>query len=305
MSKIWTGILVSIALIGICMMMQRSNADEVVALCQYQFDNYKIISLLDGQIDFPLKNIIKDNTTFDHPYFHAAQDASIKVPINVFLIDTDSQKILFDVGLAGMFHSKTGKLEESLKQAGYASDQITAICITHFHPDHIGGLLHADGTKAFAHADLFVAQAEVDYWLNSSDHASITSLVNKAFSLYTVHKVVPGQKILDNLTVVATPGHSAGHISFLCDTGQKKVLIWGDIMHMPELQFAHPGISFLDDTNAAQAILTRKYILQQALQQGWIVAGVHLVSPGIGTISDLIAGQNSYQWLPLNPSCSS
>ena len=310
MSKLWITIVAGIIILGAFMVVKRSFADEVGSKCQYTIGDCKLISLFDGQIDFPLKNIIKDGTDFDHPYFHAQDGASIQVPINVFLLDTGANIILFDTGLAGMFHSKTGRLAQSMEQAGYRADQITAVCITHFHPDHISGLVHVDGSKAFANATVYVAQSEVDYWLGADvagEHASIASLVKKILALYNVHKCNAGDQLFDGVFVYASAGHTPGHIGFLCQSGQQKLLVWGDLMHMPEIQFAHPGISFLDDTDHVQAIATRKHVLAQAVQDSLIIAGVHLVCPGVGTVqmqAASTADQPSYRWVPINPVCA-
>lgn len=310
MSKFWMVVGTTIVVIGAFIVFKKSFADDAATKCQYTIGKFKLVSLLDGQIDFLLKNIIKDGTDFDHPYFHAQADASVQVPINVFLLDTGTQIILFDTGLAGKFHSKTGLLAQSMEQAGYRADQIMAIMITHFHPDHISGLLHQDGTKAFPNAKLYVAQSESDYWLSSdiaAEHASIASSVQKVLALYNVHKFASGDQLFDGVSVYASPGHTPGHVGFLCQSEQQKLLVWGDIIHMPQLQFAHPGISFVDDTDHVQAIATRKHILQQAMQESLIIAGVHLVSPGVGTVrmmSGSIADQPGYEWVPMNPSCS-
>ncbi len=301
--------IVGCVFVATCMLFKNSFADETGAKCHYAIGNFKLVSLYDGSIDFPFEHIIKDATNFDHPYFHAQQGASKQVPINVFLLDTGAQAILFDTGLAGMFRSKTGQLMQSMQQMGYGPDQITAILITHFHPDHISGLLQ-DGSKAFPHAKLYLAQAELDYWLRSdtaAEHASIRSFVQKVMALYDVHAFAPDEQLFDGVRALASSGHTPGHAGFLCQSGQQKLLVWGDIIHMPEIQFIHPGISFSDDTDHAQAITTRKRILQQAVQESWIIAGVHLDSPGVGTVQmtqDTAGEGSSYQWMPMNPVCS-
>lgn len=309
-SQLWLLIIASMVFVGALFLVRTSFADESGQVCYFSVGNFKLFSLYDGSIDFPFEHIIKGDVNFDHPYFHEAAGASLQVPIHVFLLDTGKQVILFDTGLAGMFHSKTGQLAQSMLQAGYQADQITAICITHFHPDHISGLLHADGSKAFAHAQLCVAQAELDYWLQpevAAQHSSIASFVQKVVALYDVRKFVPGEQLFDGVSVFASFGHTPGHVGFLCESGFQKLLVWGDMIHMPDIQFAHPEISFTDDTDSQQAIATRKQVLQQAVDHEWMIAGVHLASPGVGTIKLVqvsSADKPSYQWAPASPTCS-
>jgi len=66
-------------------------------------------------------------------------------------------------------------------------------------------------------------------------------------------------------------------------------------VHSHAVQFAHPEVSIEFDTDPQQAIATRKALLQQAAQQGWMIAGAHLPFPGLGHIRHDAQG---YAWVP-------
>jgi glyoxylase-like metal-dependent hydrolase (beta-lactamase superfamily II) len=267
---------------------------------------YKFISLLDGYKDFPLQNFVQKDSDCDHPYFYADKSAVIANPVNVFLLDTCSDVILFDAGFAGLNNSATGKLIDSLEQAGYTADQVTAVCITHMHTDHIAGLVKKDGAKAFINAKVFVDRHEVDYWL-SADNALKDSvragLIQKIIEMYDVVYVVAGQKIGDAVTVYPIPGHTAGHTGYCIDMQSKIVFVCGDIIHCDTLQFEYPEIAVLYDVNPAAAVAARRIVLQQAVDQGWVLAGVHITPPGFGRVAlvyDESRNMPSYRWMPIN-----
>ena len=309
MKKLLSAIIILALFVGAYRMFEYVQADELTAQCHYQIGKFKLYSLCDGHIDFPLKNIMKDDSNFDHPYLHPAEHETMQVPINIFLLDFDDQKLLVDVGLAGMFHMQTGKLPQALQAAGYQADQITGILITHFHLDHVAGLLHADGSKAFAHATLYVSQAEADYWTIDQavqHHAETVAFMQKVFSMYPVHKFQDDEKLFDGVSVFSSAGHTDGHSGFLCDAGKDKILILGDIMQIHQIKFSHPKISILDDSDSQKAIAVRLKILEQVAVNHWIVAGVHLTSPGVGTVTkavDWTSIDPSYTWNSLHPTC--
>lgn len=79
--------------------------------------------------------------------------------VNAFLIQTPGKTILVDAGFGR-------KLFDHLQALGVTPEQVDAVLLTHLHGDHIGGMLR-DGKPAFPKADVYIAQAEYDYWMKS------------------------------------------------------------------------------------------------------------------------------------------
>lgn len=79
------------------------------------------------------------------------------------LVRAGSEVVLFDTGLGAGARPDMGRLRERLGAAGIAPGDVTVVVLTHFHPDHIGGLME-DGAPAFPNARYFTGRTEYDFW---------------------------------------------------------------------------------------------------------------------------------------------
>ena len=61
---------------------------------------------------------------------------------NAYLVNTGSKLVLIDTGAGSFFGPTLGKLVANMQAAGYQPDQVDEIYITHFHGDHVGGLVN-------------------------------------------------------------------------------------------------------------------------------------------------------------------
>jgi glyoxylase-like metal-dependent hydrolase (beta-lactamase superfamily II) len=105
-----------------------------------------------------------------------------------------------------------------------------------------------------------------------------------------------GQRIGANVEAVASPGHEVGHTCFRITSEATTVLVWGDIVHVPSIQFEQPEITWEFDGDQEQARASRLRIMALAADNGYFIAGAHLDSPGVGRITRL---GNSFRFDPL------
>ncbi|HKJ60915.1 MAG TPA: MBL fold metallo-hydrolase, partial [Hyphomicrobiales bacterium] len=80
-------------------------------------------------------------------------------------------------------------------------------------------------------------------------------------------------------------GHSIGHTGYRIASGRDQMIIWGDAVVSPELQFAHPGWANAFDADAEQSIASRMRIFDEVATDKIFVAGMHLPFPGVGYVS--------------------
>lgn len=195
--------------------------------------------------------------------------------INVFLVDFgEFGYILFDAGIGA---DKGGRLMETLDSLDISPNEISQIFITHLHFDHVGGLFNPDGTAAFPSANLYIPQPEYDAW--SSGKMGDTKVVEMIDRCYEgrINCFTPGDTIDSVLCLVTIPayGHTPGHTIYNIED----VLIVGDIMHAVALQLDHPEFCARFDADPAQAVATRKAVLDRARTEHLTLCGMHFPRP--------------------------
>lgn len=213
------------------------------------------------------------------------------IHINCYLICGRGRVILVDAG-AGPQNNAGGQLHVNLAAAGVSPADVDTILLTHCHPDHIGGLLDADKQPFFKHAEIMLHPLEAQYWQDDEKLSMANARGQRNFKLarQTLNayaqklRFFNGEKIADAILPVALPGHTPGHTGFRIDADDQCLLIWGDIVHYPHIQSAHPNVSILFDTDPVQAEETRKNILEHAVSKKLLIAGMHVGQAGFARI---------------------
>ncbi|MCD8352530.1 MAG: MBL fold metallo-hydrolase [Planctomycetaceae bacterium] len=194
--------------------------------------------------------------------------------VNCFIVKLGDDVLLFDTGYGG----ERGHLIRSMAEAGFKPEDVTAVIITHFHPDHIGGLLNSEGGAAFPRARLVVSRVEVEAFPQKAmEFAGAYSGGLVTFEW--------DQAVSDGVTARNAAGHTPGHTVFEVDSGSKKLIILADLIHFAGIQLARPEIAVTYDSDPAMAITSRMRIFDYAAESGTTVAGMHLPFPGVGTLS--------------------
>ena len=91
------------------------------------------------------------------------------------------------------------------------------------------------------------------------------------------------------------PGHTPGHTNWLIQSGAERLLIWGDIVHVPEVQTARPEACMVFDSDASQAEATRRRIFDHVTADKLMVTGMHMHFPGF---SRLVKAGTGYRLIP-------
>jgi glyoxylase-like metal-dependent hydrolase (beta-lactamase superfamily II) len=215
--------------------------------------------------------------------------ASFPSFVNAFVVKIPEGLVLVDTG-----NGPRAGLAGSLSEAGISPSDIIAVLLTHFHGDHISGLLTGDGQAAFPNAVVYADKVESDYWLNDSGRsAKPTRDLAPYVKLGNYKLFSPGDELFPSVTAVELYGHTPGHSGFYFKGGEKDLLAWGDIVHVRHVQFKNPEATMTYDVDTKTAAETRKRIFADAAGKGYFVAGAHLPFPGVGHV---VAAGDAYDY---------
>src|SRR5690606_30322890 len=98
-----------------------------------------------------------------------------------------------------------------------------------------------------------------------------------------VEFIDPDFRLTDEVSLIATPGHTPGHVSVLVESCGASAVITGDLMHNP-IQIAVPAIEARFDMDKAQGARTRMEFVKRFNRSGALVIGSRWADPGAGHI---------------------
>jgi len=220
-------------------------------------------------------------------------------PYNPIVINTGSKLVLVDTGTGeGAFKSSggiNGRLLLGLAAAGIDPAAIDAVIISHYHGDHINGLLRADGSLAFANAEVLVPAPEHAFWMDDGE-MSRASKPRVQAGFKNVRRVMSGavlkrvrtyawdKEVIPGVTAIGTPGHTPGHTSLVIGSGGRQVFVQGDVTHAPFLFARHPGWHFMLDVDPVVAETTRRKVYDMLVSDRMLVQGFHYPFPALGHV---------------------
>jgi glyoxylase-like metal-dependent hydrolase (beta-lactamase superfamily II) len=192
-----------------------------------------------------------------------------------------------------------GQFQNNLKTSGIDRSQVDMVIISHFHGDHINGLLAADSKPAFPNAEILVPEAEWAYFMDDAEMAKQTSErmkgvfagLRRVFDALgrKVTRYQPDKEVAPGITSVATPGHTPGHSSFIVASGSDKVFVQADVTHTPVF-VRNPGWHAMYDQDANMAEATRRKVYDMLAADKMMVQGFHYPFPSRAYIEKTATG---------------
>ncbi|GIL39847.1 MBL fold metallo-hydrolase [Roseiterribacter gracilis] len=257
--------------------MQRISSGQRHAT--YRLGDLAVVSLCDGYADMATSRLRQPGDKpfgDDLPAQVRLVDGALRLSVNTFAIDDGADITLIDVGAANAWHPTTGFLPEALQEAKIDVDRIRTVAVTHTHLDHIHGLVLADGNDGFTQLSrLLVPRLEMAMF---RAEARLQRFHDRAEPLDV------GQRLNAQIEAIDARGHEVGHTCFRVTSGGETLLIWGDVVHVPSLQFDRPEITWEFDADQDAARATRLRLLALAADNNCYVAGAHLDAPGVGRV---------------------
>lgn len=270
--------------------------------------DFEVTPLSDGTVDLPVDKLLAqkaDKTTATLAKAHLK--APLETSDNAFLVNTGSKLILIDTGAGVLFGPTLGKLQASLKAAGYTPEQVDEIYLTHMHSDHLGGLT-AQSKAAFPNAIVRASKAEADHWLNQSqmDKAPADGKGSFKNAMAALDPYVKAGKfktfegdvdLAPGIRAQGGHGHTPGHTTYVIESRGQKMVAIGDLIHVAAVQFEDPAVTIDFDGDQKAAAAARKKLFDAAAKDGALIGGAHLQFPGLGYLRTENKG---YRWIPVN-----
>jgi glyoxylase-like metal-dependent hydrolase (beta-lactamase superfamily II) len=271
------------------------------ACFRYNVGDIEVTVLSDGFRMVALDNYIINASTAE--IAAALREAGlaadrVKNTYSPIVLTTNGKRVLIDAGNGEAAFSQSkgerGTLGQSLAAAGIGRETIDMVVVSHFHADHVNGLLAADGKPAFPNAEIKVPEAEWSFWM---DDGEMSRAPNGRMSEFFQNnrrvfdalgrKVTPyawDTEVAPGITAVGTPGHSIGHTSFVVASGGKSVFVQSDVTNVPYPFARHPGWRGLFDQDPVQAEATRRRVYDMLAAERMPVQAYHHPFPALGQV---------------------
>ena len=286
---------------------------------RYKVGNFEVTVVTDGMITSPLADNYVGNASKSE--VNAALVANHLPPDKVShsyspaVVNTGSKLVVTDTGLGLGMHQQSkgagGQFHGNLAAAGIDPNAVDVVIISHFHADHINGLLGADNKLAFPNAEVMVPAGEWTFWMDKSNAAKFPEPIKGQFA--NVKRVFgalgnkatqyeAGKELVPGITSMATPGHTPGHCSFMIASGSEQVLMQVDVTAaVASLFLNHPEWKLIFDTDGPLAEQTRRKVYDMAIADKLLIQGFHFPFPGRGYVEKSGSG---YRLVPAawNPS---
>lgn len=216
--------------------------------------------------------------------------------INAFIVRNGARFALIETGAGDYMQASAGKMLANMKAANIDPLTIDTVLLTHMHPDHSAGLFNmVSQSQNFPNAELVVHENEPKHWLNDAEMERADERGKRLYFQATREQIAPYKKqtrlfskqseVFPGIHAIHAFGHTPGHCCYLVESNGQSLLIWGDTVHVPEIQLARPEVAIAFDSDIETAIRTRKRIFDMAASEKMLVAGMHLHFPAFSHLA--------------------
>lgn len=281
---------------------------------RYKVGDAQVNVVSDGANTFPLADTFVLNAKKDEVNAQLEKSFLPKDKMTIhfapLVINTGGKLVVIDTGNGpGAFAAtkgNVGQFANNMAAAGIDAKNVDMVVISHFHGDHVNGLLAADGTPAFPNAEVLVPAAEWKYWNDDGEMAKaandrmkgLFASNRKLFNDGLKKKVTPyewGKDVAPGLLAMEAVGHTPGHTAFILSSGSDKLFIQSDVTNHPALFAANPGWHLMFDQDPAQAETTRRKVYDMLVAEKMRVQGFHYPFPANGNV---VKDGNGYRIVP-------
>jgi glyoxylase-like metal-dependent hydrolase (beta-lactamase superfamily II) len=270
---------------------------------RYKVGDIQVTVVSDGKNVFKLEDTFITNAKKDE-----VNAALVKafLPPDMFtiyfaplVINTGGKLVVLDTGNGALANANSkganGLFAANMVAAGFDPKAVDMVVISHFHTDHVNGLLTAEGTPAFPNAEVLVPATEWKFWMDDGEMSrapagrmqGLFKNNRNIFDAGLKKKVTPyewGKEVVPGLLAVETVGHTPGHTSYVLSSGSGKVFIQSDVTNNPNPFATNPGWHAFFDQDGDVAEKTRRRVYDMVVAEKLQVQGFHYPFPGLGHV---------------------
>ncbi|MEI9406155.1 MBL fold metallo-hydrolase [Mesorhizobium argentiipisi] len=283
--------------------------EPLVGFYKYKVGSLEVTAVYDGIWRKPHDPaFIKDVSVVDTKAALAKAGLTTEfmpIPLTVVVLQMNGRTIMMDAGSGvGQWQANATHLPANMKAAGIDYKAIDTIMISHFHPDHVWGLMEkGTNNPVFPNAELIVNATEYNWWTDPSRLAKLPEgrkpagkRIAENFPKWKNWKLVDdGTEVVPGIRIMAAPGHTPGHSVYHVDAGSEQFLVSADTMYVPALLAPHPEWQGSYDQDGPMAITTRHKIIDQVIADNIRICGSHFPFPGTGSF---VKDGNAYAFTP-------
>jgi glyoxylase-like metal-dependent hydrolase (beta-lactamase superfamily II) len=265
---------------------------------KYKVGDIEVVSLYDGVWEKPHdESFIKGASVEETKAALKAAgltDAHVPIPFTVIAVNTGGNWILIDSGTGGgqAGGPKAGALAQSMAAAGIDAKAVKTVVISHFHGDHISGLMAKDtNAQMFPEAEIVVPAAELKWWTQPVEsipqpRRALAQRIQATLPTWKNVKAVDGEAdVAPGVRAIPAHGHTQGHTAHLVSSGANQLLVTADATNVAALFVKNPEWQGAFDHVPDQAVETRKKLFDRAIADKAMVAGYHWGLPNVGSMA--------------------
>lgn len=215
------------------------------------------------------------------------------IPLTVVVLEVGDKLVMVDSGSGvGQWQSNAINLPGNMEKAGIDTKKISTILLSHFHPDHIFGLMEkGSNTATFPNAEIVAQDIEYNWWTEPGRveklpeaRKGLGTRIQATFPTWkNVRLAKDGTEVAPGVRLINAPGHTPGHAVYHVSSGNQQLMISNDIMYVPALLAPHPDWQGVYDHDGPLAIETRRKIVDRVIAEKMMICGAHFPFPGTGT----------------------
>ena len=281
---------------------------------RYKVGDIQVTVVSDGRNTFKLEDSFITNAKKEE--VQAALEKAF-LPRDMFtiyfaplVVNTGGKLVVIDTGNGALAKTNSkgtnGLFADNMAAAGFDPKAVDMVVISHFHTDHVNGLLTAEGTPAFPNAEVLVPATEWKFWMDDGEMSrapagrmqGLFKNNRNIFEAALKKKVTPyewGKEVAPGLLAVETVGHTPGHTSYVLSSGTGKVFIQSDVTNNPTPFAGNPGWHAFFDQDGDMAEKTRRRVYDMVAVEKLQLQGFHYPFPGLANIEK---DGNGYRVIP-------